>query len=114
MIVLGCLAILGGAVREGGSTRGCQALFVGLEEGVTRWLASSGGVERLRWLGQVFGVIFPPLFSQITRRYAEFSSALVSINQTIPNERTMQLLGQLQVKGNADCPTAGLLQWAGV
>uniref|UniRef100_A0A8C9A249 Vacuolar protein sorting-associated protein 52 homolog n=1 Tax=Prolemur simus TaxID=1328070 RepID=A0A8C9A249_PROSS len=34
----------------------------------------------------------------ITRRYAEFSSALVSINQTIPNERTMQLLGQLQVR----------------
>ncbi|KAL0622672.1 Vacuolar protein sorting-associated protein 52-like protein [Plecturocebus cupreus] len=34
----------------------------------------------------------------ITRRYAEFSSALVSINQTIPNERTMQLLGQLQVE----------------
>lgn len=33
----------------------------------------------------------------ITRRYAEFSSALVSINQTIPNERTLQLLGQLQV-----------------
>lgn len=28
----------------------------------------------------------------ITRRYAEFSSALVSINQTIPNERTLQLL----------------------
>ncbi|XP_069343824.1 vacuolar protein sorting-associated protein 52 homolog [Eulemur rufifrons] len=34
----------------------------------------------------------------ITRRYAEFSSALVSINQTIPNERTMQLLGQLQAE----------------
>ncbi|KAG8512146.1 Vacuolar protein sorting-associated protein 52, partial [Galemys pyrenaicus] len=34
----------------------------------------------------------------ITRRYAEFSSALVSINQTIPNERAMQLLGQLQVE----------------
>ncbi|XP_036783581.1 vacuolar protein sorting-associated protein 52 homolog isoform X4 [Manis pentadactyla] len=34
----------------------------------------------------------------ITRRYAEFSSALVSINQTVPNERTMQLLGQLQVE----------------
>uniref|UniRef100_A0A8C5XQF2 Vacuolar protein sorting-associated protein 52 homolog n=1 Tax=Microcebus murinus TaxID=30608 RepID=A0A8C5XQF2_MICMU len=34
----------------------------------------------------------------ITRRYAEFSSALVSINQTIPNERTIQLLGQLQVE----------------
>ncbi|XP_076413378.1 vacuolar protein sorting-associated protein 52 homolog isoform X2 [Peromyscus maniculatus bairdii] len=34
----------------------------------------------------------------ITRRYAEFSSALVSINQTIPNERTLQLLGQLQVE----------------
>ncbi|XP_038598181.1 vacuolar protein sorting-associated protein 52 homolog [Tachyglossus aculeatus] len=34
----------------------------------------------------------------ITRRYAEFSSALVSINQTIPSERTLQLLGQLQVE----------------
>lgn len=34
----------------------------------------------------------------ITRRYAEFSSALVSINQTIPSERTMHLLGQLQVE----------------
>ncbi|KAJ3609052.1 hypothetical protein NHX12_023579 [Muraenolepis orangiensis] len=34
----------------------------------------------------------------ITRRYAEFSSAIVSINQTIPNERTHALLGQLQVE----------------
>ena len=34
---------------------------------------------------------------QITRRYAEFSSAIVSINQTFPNERTHTLLGQLQV-----------------
>uniref|UniRef100_A0A3Q0RD48 Vacuolar protein sorting-associated protein 52 homolog n=1 Tax=Amphilophus citrinellus TaxID=61819 RepID=A0A3Q0RD48_AMPCI len=33
----------------------------------------------------------------ITRRYAEFSSAIVSINQTFPNERTNALLGQLQV-----------------
>uniref|UniRef100_A0A146XWE8 Vacuolar protein sorting-associated protein 52 homolog n=1 Tax=Fundulus heteroclitus TaxID=8078 RepID=A0A146XWE8_FUNHE len=33
----------------------------------------------------------------ITRRYAEFSSAIVSINQTFPNERTNTLLGQLQV-----------------
>uniref|UniRef100_A0A8C6FYQ0 Vacuolar protein sorting-associated protein 52 homolog n=1 Tax=Moschus moschiferus TaxID=68415 RepID=A0A8C6FYQ0_MOSMO len=40
----------------------------------------------------------------ITRRYAEFSSALVSINQTIPNERTMQLLGQLQVRGHGRGP----------
>ncbi|XP_054461502.1 vacuolar protein sorting-associated protein 52 homolog isoform X1 [Anoplopoma fimbria] len=31
----------------------------------------------------------------ITRRYAEFSSAIVSINQTFPNERTNTLLGQL-------------------
>ena len=37
------------------------------------------------------------LWSQITRRYAEFSSAIVSINQTFPNERTHTLLGQLQV-----------------
>uniref|UniRef100_A0A1A8GV03 Vacuolar protein sorting-associated protein 52 homolog n=1 Tax=Nothobranchius korthausae TaxID=1143690 RepID=A0A1A8GV03_9TELE len=34
----------------------------------------------------------------ITRRYAEFSSAIVSINQTFPNERTNTLLGQLQVE----------------
>ncbi|XP_034456481.1 vacuolar protein sorting-associated protein 52 homolog isoform X3 [Hippoglossus hippoglossus] len=34
----------------------------------------------------------------ITRRYAEFSSAIVSINQTFPNERTHTLLGQLQVE----------------
>lgn len=37
---------------------------------------------------------------QITRRYAEFSSAIVSINQTFPNERTNALLGQLQVTHN--------------
>ncbi|XP_077447521.1 vacuolar protein sorting-associated protein 52 homolog [Stigmatopora argus] len=34
----------------------------------------------------------------ITRRYAEFSSAVVSINQTFPNERTDALLAQLQVE----------------
>ncbi|XP_065146961.1 vacuolar protein sorting-associated protein 52 homolog [Paramisgurnus dabryanus] len=34
----------------------------------------------------------------ITRRYAEFSSAIVSINQTFPNERTHALLGQLQIE----------------
>ncbi|XP_056597294.1 vacuolar protein sorting-associated protein 52 homolog [Triplophysa dalaica] len=34
----------------------------------------------------------------ITRRYAEFSSAIVSINQTFPNERTNTLLGQLQIE----------------
>uniref|UniRef100_A0A8C6WHJ0 Vacuolar protein sorting-associated protein 52 homolog n=1 Tax=Neogobius melanostomus TaxID=47308 RepID=A0A8C6WHJ0_9GOBI len=34
----------------------------------------------------------------ITRRYAEFSSAIVSINQTFPNEKTHTLLGQLQVE----------------
>ncbi|XP_060743232.1 vacuolar protein sorting-associated protein 52 homolog [Tachysurus vachellii] len=34
----------------------------------------------------------------ITRRYAEFSSALVSINQTFPNEKTNILLGQLQIE----------------
>lgn len=45
-----------------------------------------------------WGDFSSPLFLQITRRYAEFSSALVSINQTFPNERTMQLLGQLQVR----------------
>ncbi|XP_077404037.1 vacuolar protein sorting-associated protein 52 homolog isoform X2 [Vanacampus margaritifer] len=34
----------------------------------------------------------------ITRRYAEFSSAVVSINQTFPNERTNALLAQLQTE----------------
>ncbi|KAG2469315.1 VPS52 protein, partial [Polypterus senegalus] len=34
----------------------------------------------------------------ITRRYAEFSSAIVSINQTFPSEKTNALLGQLQVE----------------
>ncbi|KAG5843007.1 hypothetical protein ANANG_G00183910 [Anguilla anguilla] len=34
----------------------------------------------------------------ITRRYAEFSSAIVSINQTFPNQRTNALLGQLQAE----------------
>ncbi|XP_026995029.1 vacuolar protein sorting-associated protein 52 homolog [Tachysurus fulvidraco] len=34
----------------------------------------------------------------ITRRYAEFSSGIVSINQTFPNERTNTLLGQLQIE----------------
>ncbi|CAL8396207.1 unnamed protein product [Gadus morhua 'NCC'] len=38
------------------------------------------------------------VFPQITRRYAEFSSAIVSINQTFPNERTHTLLAQLQVE----------------
>uniref|UniRef100_A0A3Q2Z6N2 Vacuolar protein sorting-associated protein 52 homolog n=1 Tax=Hippocampus comes TaxID=109280 RepID=A0A3Q2Z6N2_HIPCM len=34
----------------------------------------------------------------ITRRYAEFSSAVVSINQTFPNERINALLAQLQAE----------------
>ncbi|XP_037119774.1 vacuolar protein sorting-associated protein 52 homolog isoform X3 [Syngnathus acus] len=34
----------------------------------------------------------------ITRRYAEFSSAVVGINQTFPNERTDALLAQLQAE----------------
>ncbi|XP_041069183.1 vacuolar protein sorting-associated protein 52 homolog isoform X1 [Carcharodon carcharias] len=34
----------------------------------------------------------------VTRRYAEFSSAIVSINETYPNEKTHSLLGQLQVE----------------
>lgn len=42
---------------------------------------------------------FTPPPPQITRRYAEFSSAIVSINQTFPNEKTHALLGQLQVVG---------------
>ncbi|NXK15530.1 VPS52 protein, partial [Herpetotheres cachinnans] len=41
---------------------------------------------------------------QITRRYAEFSSAIVSINQTFPNEKTHALLGQLQVLGRGGAP----------
>uniref|UniRef100_A0A3Q3D9Y1 Vacuolar protein sorting-associated protein 52 homolog n=1 Tax=Hippocampus comes TaxID=109280 RepID=A0A3Q3D9Y1_HIPCM len=38
----------------------------------------------------------------ITRRYAEFSSAVVSINQTFPNERINALLAQLQVSRAAE------------
>lgn len=34
----------------------------------------------------------------ITRRYAEFSSAIVSINQTLPSERSDGLLGRLQLE----------------
>ncbi|XP_048345019.1 vacuolar protein sorting-associated protein 52 homolog [Sphaerodactylus townsendi] len=34
----------------------------------------------------------------ITRRYAEFSSAIVSINQTFPHDRTLTLLEQLQAE----------------
>eukprot|EP00058_Branchiostoma_floridae_P023157 XP_002608647.1 hypothetical protein BRAFLDRAFT_97676 [Branchiostoma floridae] len=34
----------------------------------------------------------------ITRRYAEFSSALISLNQTFPDERVDQLLAQLQAE----------------
>ncbi|XP_075909311.1 vacuolar protein sorting-associated protein 52 homolog [Petromyzon marinus] len=34
----------------------------------------------------------------VTRRYAEFSSAIVSINQSFPNDKTIALLGQLQVE----------------
>uniref|UniRef100_A0A671PXE9 Vacuolar protein sorting-associated protein 52 homolog n=1 Tax=Sinocyclocheilus anshuiensis TaxID=1608454 RepID=A0A671PXE9_9TELE len=48
-----------------------------------------------------FSVIWPSAVHghlNITRRYAEFSSAVVSINQTFPNERTIALLGQLQVE----------------
>lgn len=41
----------------------------------------------------------PPSYSQITRRYAEFSSALVSINQTeLPTRMTMAA-GPAQVQG---------------
>ena len=46
---------------------------------------------------------------KITRRYAEFSSAIVSINQTFPNERTNALLGQLQVGGDL----GGVFGWGG-
>uniref|UniRef100_A0A670HQT0 Vacuolar protein sorting-associated protein 52 homolog n=1 Tax=Podarcis muralis TaxID=64176 RepID=A0A670HQT0_PODMU len=45
----------------------------------------------------------------ITRRYAEFSSAIVSINQTFPHDRTLTLLGQLQVRASAPhSPRKGL------
>lgn len=47
------------------------------------------------------------LLPQITRRYAEFSSAIVSINQTFPHDRTLTLLGQLQV-GRLD-PLEGVM-----
>ena len=35
---------------------------------------------------------------QITRRYAEFSAAIVGINQSYPNERADRVLGQLQME----------------
>lgn len=80
--------------------------------GVThRLVGQLRGAERFG-LGQEVGVIFlPTSFLQITRRYAEFSSALVSINQTFPNERTMQLLGQLQVRGSSS-PSHGHVRGA--
>lgn len=34
----------------------------------------------------------------ITRRYAEFSAAIVGINQSFPDEKVHQLLGQLQIE----------------
>ncbi|XP_041369494.1 vacuolar protein sorting-associated protein 52 homolog [Gigantopelta aegis] len=34
----------------------------------------------------------------VTRRYAEFSAAIIGINQSYPNERTDRLLGQLQTE----------------
>ena len=55
------------------------------------------------------GLIFVPSPPKITRRYAEFSSAIVSINQTFPNERTNALLGQLQVGGDL----GGVFGWGG-
>ena len=48
------------------------------------------------------------VFPQITRRYAEFSSAIVSINQTFPNERTHTLLAQLQPGGPAPTRSVGV------
>uniref|UniRef100_A0A3Q1D066 Vacuolar protein sorting-associated protein 52 homolog n=1 Tax=Amphiprion ocellaris TaxID=80972 RepID=A0A3Q1D066_AMPOC len=47
---------------------------------------------------QKLGVLDTRPHYVITRRYAEFSSAIVSINQTFPNERTNALLGQLQIE----------------
>lgn len=35
---------------------------------------------------------------QITRRYAEFSAAIVGVDQTFPSERVGRVLGQLQVE----------------
>jgi hypothetical protein len=40
---------------------------------------------------------FSPVF-QITRRYAEFSAAIVGINETFPNELINRLLAQLQTE----------------
>uniref|UniRef100_A0A671PPJ5 Vacuolar protein sorting-associated protein 52 homolog n=1 Tax=Sinocyclocheilus anshuiensis TaxID=1608454 RepID=A0A671PPJ5_9TELE len=55
----------------------------------------SGRLLKFRLRHAVYLFISKP---HITRRYAEFSSAVVSINQTFPNERTIALLGQLQVE----------------
>ena len=38
----------------------------------------------------------PPVPPQITRRYAEFSAALVGINESFPSERVHRLMAQLQ------------------
>ena len=35
---------------------------------------------------------------QITRRYAEFSAAIVGVDQTFPSERVGRVLGQLQAE----------------
>lgn len=88
------------------SKRGGHCRKEGLELGVAqRLLGQLQGELGDCWLDQGVAVIaFLLPFSQITRRYAEFSSALVSINQTVPNERTMQLLGQLQVRASRACP----------
>ena len=38
------------------------------------------------------------LWLQVTRRYAEFSAAIIGINQSYPSEQTDRLLGQLQTE----------------
>ena len=35
---------------------------------------------------------------QITRRFAEFSAAIVGINVSYPNDRVLRVLGQLQAE----------------
>ena len=41
---------------------------------------------------------FINLSSQITRRYAEFSAAIVGLNENFPNDRVNKLLAQLQTE----------------
>ena len=42
--------------------------------------------------------MIPSIYPQVTRRYAEFSAAIVSINQSHPDERVTKCLSTLQME----------------